>query len=218
MRFTRRLLLLLLASVVAAIPAAADTILYQLTAFNVAGYTGPFVSVEVNRTSLTTATITFTGLTNGGFLYRLTDGASVAVNVNGSFTLGSITGTSSLPGFTLGPFTDGGSANVDGWGTFNLTINDDASFTHSATSIAFDLTGGSWTSAADVLVANNKGEIAASHIGACDPSNCTAFTDTGFASNAQKTPIPEPSALALFGSGLIGAGTLLRKRHFAGWS
>jgi hypothetical protein len=72
-------------------PAKADLI-FNLTPDNVGG-TGPYVQVDVNRTSSSTATITFDALANGGNTYYLMDGGSVALNINGAFTLGSITGT-----------------------------------------------------------------------------------------------------------------------------
>ncbi len=219
MKFTKWMLLLLLACAMAAIPAAADTIYYQLASPNgdLTGHSGPYVQVEVTLTDATHATITFTSLTNGGDQYRLTDGASAAVNVHGTFTVDSMDGSSAAAGFTPGPYSLGNTGNsVDGWGLFNLQIDSKDSFTHSADQITFTiaLVTGTWASATDVLIANEDGQIAAAHIGAC-PSPCTinsAFAVTGYAGDAHLAP--EPSALVLLGSGLVGVGAFVRRRHF----
>src|SRR4051812_41122843 len=89
--------------------AQADLISFNLTTPNaaIAGFASPYAHVDVNRTSTTTATITFTSLTSGGNIYLLGDGGSVAVNVNAaSWALGSITGSNSGTGFTPGPYSD----------------------------------------------------------------------------------------------------------------
>src|SRR5262245_18884907 len=97
--FTVAVVAMLVASVEKS--ASADTVDLTLNLANFSGYTGPYANVNVNRTSSTQATITFTSLANGGFVYLLADGGSVAVNVNAaSFTLGSITGSNSGTGYT----------------------------------------------------------------------------------------------------------------------
>ena len=72
-------------------PARADMITYDLTTFNVAGFTGPFASVTVDLTSSTVATITFDSLTNGGNTYLFHTQGAAAVNVNGTATVSNIT-------------------------------------------------------------------------------------------------------------------------------
>src|ERR1043166_6840042 len=73
--------------------AKADTYSFNLNAINIPGYTGPFVNVSINRTSSTTATVTFTSLNNSGNYYLMGDGSTVALNVNaGSFSVGTVTG------------------------------------------------------------------------------------------------------------------------------
>jgi hypothetical protein len=187
------------------------------------GFTGPFVQVTVNLTDSTHATITFDALTHGGFTYLLTDGGSAAVNVNASsWTLSNISGTNSLPGgFTPGPYSDGGSGNEDGFGSFNQTINSFDSFTHSSTEIVFTLTNtsGTWGTAANVLAANNNGNIAAAHIGAYAGTFGNGFTATGFAAgNGTVGPnfgvVPAPPSAVLLGVGALGfAGLLIRSRR-----
>src|ERR1700732_1576273 len=65
-------------------PTKADSITFNLTDGNsaISGYPGPYGSVLVNRTSTTTATITFTSLINSGNIYLFGDGSTVDVNVN----------------------------------------------------------------------------------------------------------------------------------------
>ena len=118
--------------------AKADLVTYYLSQGNpaISGYTGSYATATVNRTDSTHATITFTSLTTGGNIYLMGDGASVAVNVNAaSWTLGTIKGSNSDTGFTPGPYSNGGSANVDGFGVLNQTINSFNGFMHSSSSI-----------------------------------------------------------------------------------
>ena len=92
----------------------ADTISFDLNGGNGAlvPYPAPYATVTVNRTSTTTATITFDALTNATYEYLLGDGGTVAVNVNGSYTLGTITGTQPT-GFGPTTFSNGGAGNED---------------------------------------------------------------------------------------------------------
>jgi len=197
-------------------PAKADSITFDLTTGNsaISGFTGPYASVLVNRTSATTATITFTSLTADGNIYLLGDGGSVAVNVNAtSFTLGPITGSNAGTGFTPGPYSDGGSGNEDGFGSFNQTINSFDGYTHSSDSISFSLTdtSGTWASAMAVLLANSGGSLAAAHIFVtADPANgSNGALATGFAANGT---VPDSGTTgALLGFALVGIGSLRSK-------
>lgn len=189
-------------------PAKADLFSFDLGIGNsaISGFPGPYANVEVNRTSNSTATITFTSLTNSGNIYLLGDGGTAGVNVSGSFTLGAISGSNSGTGFTPGPYSDGGAGNLDGFGVFNLTINSFDGFTHSSDTVSFDLTGGNWASAAAVLTANNNGFIAAAHIFVTSsPANAdNGAVATGFAGNGGGT-VPDGGATAcLLGLGLAG--------------
>jgi hypothetical protein len=84
--------------------AKADLFSFDLGIGNsaISGFPGPYANVEVNRTSNSTATITFTSLINGGNIYLLGDGGTAGVNVSGAFTLGAISGSNSGTGFTPG--------------------------------------------------------------------------------------------------------------------
>jgi hypothetical protein len=175
--------------------AKADTFSFNLGVGNsaISGYPGPYVSVTVNRTNSTHATITFTSLTAAGNIYLMGDGSSVAVNVNAtSWTLSNVTGSNSGTGFTPGPYSNGGSGSVDGFGVFNQKINSFDGFGHSSSTIALALTNtsGTWASAAAVLAANSGGSLAAAHIFVTvSPANAgNGALSTGFAANGGQVP------------------------------
>ena len=175
--------------------AKADTFSFNLGVGNpaISGYPGPYVSVTVNRTNSTHATITFTSLTAAGNIYLMGDGSSVAVNVNAtSWTVSNVTGSNSGTGFTPGPYSNGGSGNVDGFGVFNQTINSFDGFGHSSSTIRFTLTNtsGTWANAAAVLAANSGGSLAAAHIFVTvSPANAAnGALNTGFAANGGQVP------------------------------
>ena len=175
----------------------------------ISGFPGPYAQVDVSLVTPTMATITFTSLTNGGNIYLLGDGGTVAVNVNAaSWTLGTITGSNAGVGFTPGPWSDGGSGNEDGFGSFNQTINSFDGFTHSSDMISFSITdvSGAWASADAVLTGNAGGNLAAAHIFVTSsPANAAnGAVATGFASGVGNVPVPEPSSLALFSLSIFG--------------
>jgi len=199
--------------------ASADIIIYDLTALNGSGLgPGPYVQVTVNETTgvtlgTSTAEITFTSLFDGSYLYLMGGNAAADIDVNGSFSLVSFTGSNTRTGFTPGPLSNGGSGNADGFGNFSQTIDSFDGYTHSFSTIVIDLAGGSWLSAATVLTDS----IAAAHVFACTESGngCAstspgANSDTFYASNAQVVPIP--AAAWLFGSGLVGLIGIARRK------
>ena len=195
--------------------AQADTINITLGLGNadLSGFTGPYANVDVNLTSTTTATITFTGLANGGFQYLFGGGQAADVSVNSaSFFLTNLTASNSITGFTAPLLTTIHlTGTADGFGTF-LTFDLFNGFTNAATSISFKLTNasGTWTTAASVLTANALGFTAAAHIFACAVT-CTVAegaATTGFAANGGVATTPLPAALPLFTTGLGALGLL----------
>jgi len=197
--------------------AKADTTSFSLSVGNsaISAYPGPYISVTVNRTSSTTATITFTSLTASGNAYLMGDGGSVAVNVNAaSWTLGTISGSNAGTGFTPGPYSDGGSGNVDGFGVLNQTINSFDGFTHSSDSITFSLTNtsGTWASSAVVLIANANGAIVAAHIFVTSsPANAAnGALATGFAANGGAV-VPDGGTTVMLLGMAFGALGMVRR-------
>jgi hypothetical protein len=193
---------------------------FDLNAGNsaISGFQGPYAHVNVAlNAGGTVATITFTSLSNGSYIYNMGDGGTVGVNVNAaSWTLGTITGSNSGANFTPGPYSDGGSGNEDGFGSFNQTINTFDGNTHSSTTVSFTLTdtSGTWASAADVLKGNAQGLEAAAHIFVSTGDGNNGNPATGFAS-----AVPEPTTMVAGALLLLpfGASTMrfIRKNRTA---
>ncbi len=216
-------LLMLVALLAAASSARADTILYQLTTANpaVSIYLGPYADVSVNRTSTTTALITFTSLSNGANTFLFANGGSAAVNVNAtSWTVGSFGGSNAGIGFTPGALSDAGSGNEDGFGSFNQKIDTFDGYTRSRNILSFIITNtsGTWASAANVLTQNASGNVVAAHIFVADcgtAASCDAGIGalaTGFATTGVAT-IPEPGTAGLLGAGLLGLALNGRRKN-----
>jgi hypothetical protein len=216
---TRRVAQLLVAVVgvlLSVSPTFADMITFGIYTANVPGFTGPYATVNINRTSSTMATVTFTSDTNGGYIYLMGGMGAVALNVNGSFAVGPVTETQ-LAGFTA-PSISIGSGNEDGFGSFNLLVTNSDGFTRSATSISFTLTksSGSWSSALDVLTPNSHVAEAGIHAFACAEPGCSPSStgpDGGPIPTFFTAHIPEPSTLMLLGSGLVGFAYLAVRRR-----
>ena len=73
------------------------------------GFAGPFANLHIDLTSTTTATVTVTSLTHGGFLYLLGGQGAADLNVNGPYSLGPVFEANAISG--LGASFD---ANVPG--------------------------------------------------------------------------------------------------------
>lgn len=211
MRVAAVALLLTLSGALSA--ARADTINYQIALGNpaVSSYTGPYADVLVDRTSTTTAQITFTSLSNGFQTFLLGAVGAAGVNVNaGSWTIGGYSVSNAGIGFSPGPLSDGGSGNEDGFGSFNQLVDSFDGYTHSASLIQFTLTNtsGTWASASSVLAPNASGNPVAAHIFVADCATASACdAGVGALATGYATVVPEPSTLSLvlFGASLLAA-------------
>jgi hypothetical protein len=197
--------------------AASATLQLTLGEANI-NFPANYGTVDVTRTSSTTAHIVFTSDISGanGFKYYFVDGGSAAVNVNAaSFSFSNLTkdGTGTIVG--------GNPGNEDGFGSFNQTFNSSTSWPDRSHVITFDLTGVgvNWVTDSNVLTGNNNGFLAAAHIGVCQLSanpDCTTGLGaiaTGFATNGGGGFVPEPATWAMMIMGFGGVGAMLRRRR-----
>jgi hypothetical protein len=181
------------------------------------GFTGPFANLQIDLTSPTTADVTFTSLTNGGYIYLLGGQAAADLNVNGTYTLGPVVEANAVSGFAA-TFGANAPGNVSSFGKFDLSLNNAGGFVDAATSISFTLTdtGAPWLTAAGVLSSDNAGYLAGVHAFACAEPGCSSTSGaaiSGFAANDDPpAAIPEPSTLVLLGMALAGVA-VIRQRY-----
>jgi len=226
-RVHKRLLGVLAGLLVLSASVARADFLFTIDTGNLGGLdagTGPYATALVHLVDATHATVTFDSLDDGTNTYLMGAENAVDVNVNAStWSLDSATGTNSFPVFSPGPYSDGGAGTVDGFGSFNQTVNSFDGYTHSATQVILSLTntGGTWADASSVLIGNASGFSVGIHGFACvDP--CDAGTDaafTGFGTNGEEGgggggggPIPEPVTLILLGPAMVLTFAKLRKK------
>ena len=173
------------------VPASADS--YFLTSSNFVAGTGPFAEVDVVINSLTSATITETGLGDYAFHGPIGIGFNFA------------TGVTATPEDTSVVNPTPSARHMDGYGDFN-TVFPMADVSWAAATqgpVVFDVTGTGFTTDANLF----NGTFFCDTMG----SISSGGTNTGFVDTATAVPIP-PSAL-LFGSGLLGlVGIGWRKR------
>jgi len=190
----------------------------------IAGFPGPYGSVDVILLDSNTAKITFTGGVVSPYFYLFGDGGSVGLNTNGAATYNNDATFTQLSGFggffTGASFSSGGAGNEDGFGSFNFSLNDNGGFKEAVNSITFtiDKTSGTWASASDVLAANSNGAYAAAHIFVAS-NTCTASNGdpvacaTGFAANGGSSVPDGGMTMSLLGLALGGLGLVARRRN-----
>jgi hypothetical protein len=193
--------------------AASATITFTLNEGNpdISGFPGPYGTVDVTRTSSTTANIVFTSATPQ-FYFLGAQAADVNVNAT-SWTLSALTENGAG---TISAEAANNPGNVDGHGFFNQKTDLTDGFTDRSTLISFTLTNTgatTWADDASVLAANGSGNFVAAHIGVCTTTPCTAFASTGFATDGPPGVIPEPGTWAMMILGFGGMGAMLRRRR-----
>ena len=172
---------------------------------------GPNGSTGINFGTVTvgltgqTATITFDS--NTSLDYHFIDSSAAAVQVNASSFTSAILNDTSFLNFSSGD-------NVNGFGTFNLVVNNTDGWADRVDTISFTVTNTSgtlWSSPSDVLAFNghtqNGGPFdAAAHV-ATEGGSLTFFV----AENTPLTPVPDGGATAmLMGLGLTTLGLVRR--------
>lgn len=226
--------------------AVIDTLTATLNLGNaaLAGFPPPYGTAEIDLlTGGASANVTFTSNTAGNPAYLFVDGSSVDLNIHitgtgftvDSCTIGtacaSITGTQVGTGFNAPQFTQVAATNVDGFGTFNLVIDNQDSFKQAVNSVSFTVnnTGGTWSSAADVIAPNSLLNDIAAHVAAtCNVSSVTTSCPNTGINQANGAPatgfatVPAPSighglpALLAVGGLLFGARFFGRRRSLLG--
>jgi hypothetical protein len=148
-------------------------------------FTGPFANLKIDLTSNTTADVSFTSLTNGGYLYMMGDGGTADLNVNGTYVLA--VRENSVAGFTPS-YKSNTPGNLSSFGNFNLSLNTNGGFGEAATTISFTLTdtGAPWATAAGVLTPNDDGYSAGVHVIACAEPDCSATAQAALSGFAAK--------------------------------
>jgi len=164
------------------------------------GTTGPYAIVTATQQNSTTVRFTFTPQGSYGFV----DGGSVALNINCDPSHITVSNFDTSV-FTANVST-GGQNNLDGFGNFNVNLNEKNSANPVTTPVTFDVSCSDGLTVATSLIANANGELAGAHIFA--PS----VGKTGFVADGPAA-VPEPSTLAIAGLGALSfVGYGLRRR------
>jgi hypothetical protein len=181
--------------------AQSDTILTGQSVFNQSntpGETGPFAVLNISLDVTTqTATFDFVGLGN----YNFIDTHAIGLDLNSTL----VNNFQLLIDSDFKQFNLGAGQNVDGFGTFNFTIDDNNASTleHEIEFSLHDNGGPAWNSINDVLVFNPNFDAVA-HVNFGDGN-------TGFISESGTFSTPDGgSTVMLLGIALSGIGLARR--------
>ena len=195
----------------------ADTITLGVGNSAMSGFPPPYATANITVAGNgLSATVTFTSVVNSTYANFMGDGGSVALNVNGSFSLSNLAASNSFSGFHPPAPVNAGAGNDDGFGSFTLRLNTGSGYATSATTISFTVTntsGTAWTGVTSglnpFLLANNKGYFAASHIFVGLLTNLRQGAQTtGFAGNGT---VPDGGATVMLLGMALGALGVVRR-------
>lgn len=181
----------------------------------VAGFPGPYVQVEAQVVG-GVAKFALTGLTKTGggntFDYWMGDGGIFSFNVSGS-TNGLAIHITSDPDKLKTVLFD---QNISTFGVFDVALKWFGGAAGALRFLSFDVTRpGGFAGDSDIFVANAEGNHYASHVFVKANGELVDAVCTGFASDGDQV-VPEPAAIALFGTVLILLARQLAKKSARG--
>lgn len=202
----KTLLLVLLAVIMCSASAFADPFTLTCSSTSVCN-AGPYGTIAVTQLTSTSVQVTLT-LTSGFVFANTGAGEALAFNLSG-VTGVSITGITA--GFGVGPApTTASPFGAFGYSVSCTTCGPGTSPPTLSGPLTFVVSVSSGTISASSFVANAGGFFFASDIGF--PAVNGVRVTQNVASNGSTSQVPEPTSMALLGSGLVGlAGAIRRK-------
>jgi hypothetical protein len=184
-----------------ALPAAASTVPFtsQLSVGNkaISDQAGPYADLTITLNADNTAHFYFVA-DNSYFMH---DVIGVELNLTDltGISVANVTPSNVGSNYAYNGFALNSNVPISEFGKFNLKLDFNQGYPARFGDVAFDVTGATFTSAADVLKFNPNYDAAA---GIITPKLVGDSFVTGFAGE----PVPIPATLPLFGSGLLGLG------------